>query len=86
MAQEYADVKCFVDRLARAAGKEAGVIPVVDPDPSKPSALPTPDSYEFMTEWGKKSNWKNECTIKTWVENFSDLFQHDYQSMVFTHN
>ncbi|KAL2068750.1 hypothetical protein VTL71DRAFT_15088 [Oculimacula yallundae] len=53
------------DRLARAAGKEAGTIPVVDADPSKPSALPTPDSYTFFSAWEKKSDWKNECTIKT---------------------
>ena len=54
-----------LDRQARAAGKEAGTIPVVDADPSKPSALPTADSHTFFTAWQKKSNWKNECTVKT---------------------
>ncbi|KAK3652604.1 hypothetical protein LTR56_001968 [Elasticomyces elasticus] len=53
------------DRQARAQGKGAGVIPVVDADPMKPSALPTPDSYTFFAEWEKKSGWKNECTIRS---------------------
>ncbi|KAE8137302.1 Alpha/Beta hydrolase protein [Aspergillus pseudotamarii] len=59
------------DRLARAAGKPAGTLPVVDADVYKPSALPTPDSYEFFTSWGKKSNWKNEVTVKS-VEAFRE--------------
>lgn len=33
-----------LDRLARAAGKPAGMLAVVDKDPLKPSTLPTPDS------------------------------------------
>ncbi|RFU28977.1 hypothetical protein B7463_g7355, partial [Scytalidium lignicola] len=53
------------DRHGRAAGKAAGIIPVVDADPLKPSALPTPDSYEFFTGWGKKSNWINEVTVRS---------------------
>ncbi|KAK5717942.1 hypothetical protein LTR15_008785 [Elasticomyces elasticus] len=53
------------DRQARAQGKAAGVIPVVDADPMKPSALPTPDSYTFFAEWEKKCGWQNECTIRS---------------------
>jgi len=53
------------DRHGRAAGKDAILVPVVDEDPLKPSALPTPDSYQFFTAWGKKSGWKNENTIKS---------------------
>lgn len=45
------------------------MLPIVDEDPLKPSALPTVDSYEFFTAWAKKSNWKNECTVKTYVQN-----------------
>lgn len=41
------------------------MISVVDEDPQKPSALPTPDSYTFFTAWGKKSEWKNEVTLKS---------------------
>jgi len=53
------------DRQARMEGKEPVMVPVVDADPLKPSALPTPDSYEFFTSWGKKSNWKNTVTLKS---------------------
>ena len=54
-----------LDRLARAAGKPPGMLPVVDQNPQAPSALPTPDSYAFFTEWEKKSDWKNEVTLKS---------------------
>lgn len=53
------------DRLARAAGKPAATMKVVDEDPLKPSALPTPDSYQFFHGWEVKSNWKNEVTLKS---------------------
>ena len=56
-----------LDRLARAAGQTAGIVPVIDEDPHKPSALPTADSWEFFNGWSKKSNWKNEVTIKSCV-------------------
>ncbi|TKA65820.1 hypothetical protein B0A49_06245 [Cryomyces minteri] len=59
------------DRLGRAAGKTAQTLPVVDEDPLKPSALPTADSYEFFSAWGKKSNWKNEVTVKS-IEAFRE--------------
>lgn len=52
------------DRRARAEGKAPTLVPVVDADPNKPSALPTPDSYQFFSEWEKKSGWKNEVTVK----------------------
>ncbi|KAL4888402.1 Alpha/Beta hydrolase protein [Aspergillus ambiguus] len=53
------------DRLARAAGKPPGVMAVVAKDPLQPSALPTPDSYQFFSEWEGKSKWKNEITLKS---------------------
>ena len=37
------------DRIARASGEAPAMMPVVDADPTAPSALPTPDSYEFFT-------------------------------------
>ncbi|QRD90724.1 Alpha/Beta hydrolase protein [Aspergillus flavus] len=46
-----------VDRLARAAGKPPGMLPVVNADVHGPSALPTPNSYNFFMKWAKKSNW-----------------------------
>ncbi|KAH0172684.1 Esterase/lipase, partial [Aureobasidium melanogenum] len=59
------------DRHSRAAGKPAAVIPVVDADPTKQSALPTPDSFRFFTAWAGKSNWKNEVTAKS-IEAFRE--------------
>ncbi|KAG9555689.1 Esterase/lipase, partial [Aureobasidium melanogenum] len=59
------------DRHSRAAGKPAAVIPVVDADPTKPSALPTPDSFQFFTAWAEKSKWKNEVTVKS-IEAFRE--------------
>lgn len=53
------------DRHARAAGQPHGTIPVVDADPLKPSALPTPDSYTFFSAWEKKCGWKNETTLRS---------------------
>lgn len=53
------------DRLARAQGKEPGMIPVVDENPQAPSALPTPDSYQFFSAWEKKCEWKNTVTVRT---------------------
>jgi len=47
------------------AGKVAATIPVVDVDQSKPSPLPTADSYSFFTAWREKSNRKNEVTVKS---------------------
>ena len=41
------------------------MLPVVDENPQAPSALPTADSYQFFTEWEKKSKWKNSVTVKT---------------------
>lgn len=56
-----------IDRLARMSGKEPGRIPVVDENPMATSALPTADSYEFFSAWGKKSNWKNDVTVRRQV-------------------
>jgi len=39
------------------------MLPVVDADPTAQSALPTPDSYEFFSEY-EGSSWKNEVTLR----------------------
>jgi|tagenome__1003787_1003787.scaffolds.fasta_scaffold20733107_1 fermentation-respiration switch protein FrsA (DUF1100 family) len=52
------------DRLARARGEEPAMMPVVDEDPTAPSALPTPDSYEFFSAY-EGTSWKNEVTLRT---------------------
>lgn len=53
------------DRLARMTGQKPAMMPVTDPDPMKPSALPTADSYKFFAAWEKKCDWKNEVTVKS---------------------
>ena len=53
------------DRITRSKGGEPGFVPVIDEDPLKPSALPTPDSYTFFSSWEKKSNWKNTVSLKS---------------------
>lgn len=58
----------YTDRHGRAQGKAAGVLPVVDQDMHKPSALPTPDSYVYFAGWEKRCGWKNEVTIKSYVD------------------
>jgi fermentation-respiration switch protein FrsA (DUF1100 family) len=52
------------DRLARARGEAPAMIPVVDADPTAPSALPTPDSYEFFNAY-EGTSWRNEVTLRT---------------------
>ena len=52
------------DRLARARGEEPAMMPVVDADPTAPSALPTPDSYEFFNAY-EGTSWRNEVTVRT---------------------
>jgi len=55
------------DRDTRAAGGAPGMLPVVAPDPMAPSALPTSDSYQWMTETAasRAPAWRNEVTLRT---------------------
>ena len=50
------------DRLARAAGKPAGTIPVVNLNPLAISALSLPEAYEWVYGYGP---YTNEVTVKT---------------------
>jgi fermentation-respiration switch protein FrsA (DUF1100 family) len=61
------------DRLARFRGEPPATVPVVDADPLAPSALPTPDSWEWFTETGKTRApaWRNEVTLRS-VEMFTE--------------
>ncbi len=61
------------DRLARFQGQPPVMVPVVAEDPLAPSALPTPDSWQWFTETGKSRapSWKNECTLRS-VEMFTE--------------
>ena len=49
------------------------MVPVVDKDPLAPSALPTPDSWEWFTETGRARApaWRNEVTLRS-VEMFTE--------------
>ena len=61
------------DRLARFHGEPPAMVPVVDEDPLAPSALPTPDSWQWFTETGKNlaPAWRNEVTLRR-VEMFTE--------------
>src|SRR6266516_7417098 len=55
------------DRAARYRGEAPALVPVVDPDPMAVSALPTPDSWAWFSETGKRRApaWQNEVTVRT---------------------
>jgi fermentation-respiration switch protein FrsA (DUF1100 family) len=61
------------DRLARFGGEPPAMVPVVDKDPLAPSALPTPDSWEWFTQTGdtRAPTWRNEVTLRS-VEMFTE--------------
>jgi uncharacterized protein len=61
------------DRLARFHGEPPAMVPVVDKDPLAPSALPTPDSWEWFTQTGdaRAPAWRNEVTLRS-VEMFTE--------------
>jgi uncharacterized protein len=49
------------------------MVPVVAEDPLAPSALPTPDSYQWFTETQRlrAPSWRNEVTMRS-VEMFTE--------------
>ena len=59
------------DRRARWRGEPPAMIPVVAEDPLAPSALPTPDSWEWFTKTHelRAPSWRNEVTLRS-VEMF----------------
>jgi fermentation-respiration switch protein FrsA (DUF1100 family) len=62
-----------LDRAARFRGEPPAMVPVVDADPLAPSALPTPDSYQWFTETHetRAPSWRNEVTLRS-VEMFTE--------------
>jgi len=62
-----------LDRAARFRGEPPMMVPVVDPDPLAPSALPTPDSYQWFSETHetRAPSWRNEVTMRS-VEMFTE--------------
>ena len=61
------------DRLARFAGKEPAMVPVVDEDPLAPSALPTAESFTWFTQTHDRRapSWRNEVTLRS-IEMFTE--------------
>ncbi len=61
------------DRRQRYAGNSPAMIPVVSDDPLQPCALPTADSWQWMTTTGssRAPAWRNEVTLRS-VEMFSE--------------
>lgn len=57
----------------RCRAQAPGMVAVVDPDPSAPSALPTPDSWEWFSRTGetRAPSWRNEVTLRS-VELFTE--------------
>ncbi|KAE8371874.1 Alpha/Beta hydrolase protein [Aspergillus bertholletiae] len=53
------------DRLAVAAGEAPKCLPVVNENPLAQSALPSPDSYQFFTTYGRGTKWENSVTVKS---------------------
>jgi uncharacterized protein len=58
---------CAEDRLKRYQGGAPALLPVVSEDPAGPAALPTPDSWHWFTETGRKRapSWRNEVTLRS---------------------
>src|SRR6266852_1613416 len=54
------------DRKQRYTQGSGGAVPVVAPE-GEPSALPTPDSYEWFTTTGKNRapNWRNQVSLES---------------------
>jgi len=54
------------DRKQRYTQGSGGSVPVVAPE-GEPSALPTPDSYEWFTTTGKNRapNWRNQVSLES---------------------
>jgi hypothetical protein len=71
------------DRLARFHGDPPAMVPVVAEDPLAPSALPTPDSWQWFTETGKTRapSWRNEVTLRS-VEMLSEYEPISYVSHI----
>lgn len=61
------------DRLSRFTGEAPARLPAVSKDPLEPSAMPTPDSYQWFTQTAasRAPAWRNETTLRS-VELFSE--------------
>jgi fermentation-respiration switch protein FrsA (DUF1100 family) len=71
------------DRRARAQGADPIMLPVVHENPLEQSALPTADSYEWMTRTGaeRAPSWRNEVTVRT-LELFQGYEPGEYLKLI----
>lgn len=71
------------DRRARMRGEAPAMIPVVSENPLGPSALPTPDSWDWFTTTHEKRapSWRNEVTLRS-VEMFTAYEPGSYISFI----
>jgi uncharacterized protein len=71
------------DRRNRHKGGAPAMIPVVDENPAAPSALPTPDSWEWFTSTHKSRapSWRNEVTLRS-VEMFLEYEPGGYIGLI----
>jgi fermentation-respiration switch protein FrsA (DUF1100 family) len=71
------------DRRVRMRGEAPAMIPVVSENPLDPSALPTPDSWDWFTSTHEKRapSWKNEVTLRS-VEMFTEYEPGSYISFI----
>jgi uncharacterized protein len=56
------------DRIARANGEPAAVLPLVSDDPGAVSSMPMPDAYEYFAALQRErdlSTWRNELTARS---------------------
>lgn len=71
------------DRRARARGEEPAMADITNPDPMAPSALPTPDSWEWFngTHELRAPSYVNKCTLRS-IERFSEYLPGAYLRLI----
>lgn len=71
------------DRRARASGRPPRRVQVVNPDPSAPSVLPTPDAWAWFSEAAetRAPGFVNECTLRS-AERFSEYLPGAYVPLI----
>lgn len=71
------------DRRLRAQGEAPRRVKVVDPDPTAPSVLPTPDAWQWFSESAaqRAPSFVNECTLRS-AERFSEYLPGAYIRLI----
>ncbi|MBI4941771.1 MAG: alpha/beta fold hydrolase [Actinobacteria bacterium] len=71
------------DRRSRAAGHPPRRVKVVDPDPTAPAVLPTPDAWAWFSETSAAGApaFVNQCTLRS-AERFSEYLPGAYVRLI----